>query len=313
MSSTGASGAAEVPLRIVTGPTGAGKSALALGLAARHGLTIVSADSRQVYRGFDIGTAKPTAAERASVPHEGIDVAEPTERWDAARWAARAADWVATARAGGRDALVVGGTGLWLRALVTPLADLPPMDPAGRRALAAELSGVPTETLRAEVRERDPARAHLGRAQLLRAIEVARLTGTRISDWHAVGRAKARRGARWLVLDPGAGLQERLRRRIAAMFDAGWADEVRALEARVPLEAPAWNACGYQAVRDLVAGRLSAGEAAARVLVATRQYAKRQRTWFRNQLDDEPAVRRVDPGDAAAVAAAAAWLLEDPA
>ncbi|MDH5234106.1 MAG: tRNA (adenosine(37)-N6)-dimethylallyltransferase MiaA [Gemmatimonadota bacterium] len=309
MSSTGVSAGAE-PLRIITGPTGAGKSALALQAAERLGATIVSADSRQIYRGFDIGTAKPTGAERARVRHEGIDVADPEERWSAARWAAAAATWIAEERARGRPVLLVGGTGLWLRALVTPLADEPAMDPARRTALQQELALVATAELRRRVEQLDPSRAHLGRTQLLRAAEVALLTGTRISDWHARGKGKPARRARWLVVDPGAALQWRLAARVDAMFDAGWEQEVRALTARVPSDAPAWNACGYQAIRDLVQGKRDRALVREQVLVRTRQYAKRQRTWFRNQLDDELAVRRLDPGDPAATRRAVDWLFE---
>jgi tRNA dimethylallyltransferase len=191
MSSTSASDGADPavgaaatapPLRIIAGPTAAGKSTLALTLAERHGAWIVSADSRQIYRGFDIGTAKPSAAEQARVVHHGIDILEPTERYSAARWAAAAGAWLAEAAAAGRPAIIVGGTGLWLRALVAPLADEPPLDPDRRAALGAALAQLPTPELRRWVTRLDPARSALGRTQLLRAAEVALLTGTRISD-----------------------------------------------------------------------------------------------------------------------------------
>ncbi len=320
MSWTAASGGADVtdgtaPLRIIAGPTAAGKSALARQLAEAHDATIISADSRQVYRGFDIGTAKPTAEERGRVPHRGIDLVEPTERYSAARWAADADGWLAGARESGRPALIVGGTGLWLRALVHPLADEPPMDPVRRAVLAAELAGLDTPTLREQVRQLDPARAHLGRTQLLRAAEVALLTGTRISDWHAAGADKPRRPARWLIVDPGPVLHERIAARIDAMLSAGWADEVRDLITRVPGDAPAWNACGYREIREWVEGTDTPGrtrprtrdEMRAAILVSTRQYAKRQRTWFRNQLGDEADVTRLDPRDAGAERIAARW------
>lgn len=307
MSSTGASAGAE-PLRIITGPTAAGKSALALALAERHDAVIVSADSRQVYRGFDIGTAKPTPAERRRVPHRGLDVVDPTARYSAARFASDAAAWIAEAVAEGRPVLVVGGTGLWLRALVQPLAEEPPMEPARRRALAAALGTLDTPALRRWVEALDPARAHLGRTQLLRAAEVALLTGTRISDWHARGAGRPRRAARWLVVDAGPALHARIEARIDAMFAAGWEEEVRALAARVPADAPAWNACGYREVRDVVAGTRTREEARQAILVSTRQYAKRQRTWFRHQLAGEPDVLRLDPGDPGAVGIAARWF-----
>lgn len=307
MSSTGASAGAE-PLRIVAGPTAAGKSALAIALAERHGALLISADSRQVHRGFDLGTAKPTPEEQRRVPHAGIDLVEPTERFSAARWAASAERWIAEARAAGRPALIVGGTGLWLRALVRPLADEPAMDPARRVALARALDALDTETLRRWVAALDPSRARLGRTQLLRAAEVALLSGTRISDWHAAGAAKPRRTARWLIVDAGPALHARIETRIDAMFAAGWEQEVRALRQRVPPDAPAWNACGYRAIRDLVEGRCTHEEARTAILVSTRQYAKRQRTWFRNQLVGEPDVTRLDPGDPAAAEIAERWF-----
>lgn len=304
------SGVAEAPLRIVAGPTGAGKSSLAFALAERRSAVIVSADSRQIYRGFDIGTAKPTVAERGRVPHAGVDVADPAERWSAARWAECATGWIADATSRGRPALVVGGTGLWLRALVRPLADEPPLDPQRRRALQVELGALSTEALRTRVERLDPPRAHLGRTQLLRAAEVALLTGTRISDWHAAGASKPRRRARWLIVDPGPALIGQLAARLEAMFAAGWEDEVRALQGRIPADAPAWNACGYQEIRDLVAGRRTRAEAEEAIRIRTRQYAKRQRTWFRNQLDDESHVRRLDPTDPTAARRGVEWLFE---
>jgi tRNA dimethylallyltransferase len=314
MNSTGDSAAAEAagrpaaPLRIIAGPTAAGKSALALALAERHGAWIISADSRQVHRGFDIGTAKPSAAERARVPHRGLDLVAPTERYSAARWAAAAEGWLREAAAAGRPALIVGGTGLWLRALVTPLADEPPLDPARRAALQAALAPLPTPELRRWVAQLDPPRAALGRTQLLRAAEVALLTGTRISDWHAAGATKPRRAARWLIVDPGAELPARIASRIDAMLAAGWEEEVRALCAHVPADAPAWNACGYREIREMVEGRRTRAEAREATVVRTRQYAKRQRTWFRNQLTGEPQVTRLDPLAPGAARAAERWF-----
>lgn len=298
-------------LRIVVGPTGAGKSALAMALAGRHGARIISADSRQIYRGFDIGTAKPTAAERAQVPHAGLDVADPTERWNAARWATAARAWLAEDSAAGRPSLIVGGTGLWLQALVRPLAAEPPLDPVRRAALQQELGGLDTAELRRWVERLDPPRARLGRAQLLRAAEVALLSGTPLSEWHAKGSAIAPLAARWLVVDPGFALEEALNTRRQAMLDAGWLDEVRALDAQVPAGAPAWNACGYREIREVLRGSRTLDEALEAVRVSTRQYAKRQRTWFRNQLQDVGPVTRLDPTSADAAAVAERWISED--
>ncbi|MBI2407993.1 MAG: tRNA (adenosine(37)-N6)-dimethylallyltransferase MiaA [Gemmatimonadetes bacterium] len=290
------------------GPTGAGKSALALALAKAHGLTILVADSRQVYRGFDIGTAKPTAAEQAEVAHEGLDLADPTVRFSAAAWASHADSVIR--QLGADRVLVVGGTGLYLRALVRPLFAEPPLDAARRAALTAELETLDTATLRRWVLHVDAARAGLGRTQLLRALEVALLTGRRISDLHRQDARPPNWRARWLVVDPGDALHARIERRLGEMLDAGWLDEVRALVSRVPPEAPAWNACGYQALRAFTEGQGTLATARAAILVATRQYAKRQRTWFRHQLGDE-AVTPIDPRSAGAVEAAARWWREE--
>ena len=302
MSSSAASDVAE--LRIVCGPTAAGKSAVAMALAERHGLTIVSADSRQIYRRFDAGTAKPSAAERARVPHRGIDVADPTERYSAARWCDEADRWIAECGAG--KALVVGGTGFYIKSLVAPLFDAPPLDETRRRALQAELETLSHDALRRWVAVLDESLAHLGRTQLLRAIETALLAGERLSVLQQRNARPPRYRARWLVIDPGAELQAHIERRLDAMLAGGWPDEVRALTRDVPADAPAWNACGYGAVRDWVAGRTTAAAAREAILVETRQYAKRQRTWFRNQLAGEQ-VTRLDPADPRALERAGDW------
>jgi tRNA dimethylallyltransferase len=284
----------DAELRIICGATGAGKSAIAMRLAQSHGLTILSADSRQIYRGFDIGTAKPTREDRALVPHVGIDVADPSERWSAARFADDANEFIANDRSA--RTLVVGGTGFYLRALTTPFDASPELDPARRATLAAELAPVATEELRRWVRTLDPARAELGRTQLLRAAEVALLTGRRLSDFHRESSGAPETRARWLVVDPGPRLHEHIGHRLDQMLAGGWAGEVRALEQSVPPDAPAWQACGYDTVRDLIHDKIGVHAARDAILIATRQYAKRQRTWFRHQLDDARATR-VDPHD----------------
>lgn len=279
-------------------------------LAERVNATIVSADSRQIYRGFDIGTSKPSLAERERVPHEGIDVADPSSRYSAAMWSTGAAAWIGAARAAGRAPLVVGGTGFYMRALTAPLFAEPELDGDRRRALQRELGSRSIDELRRWCATLDPRRAHLGRAQLLRAIEVALLTGVPISAWHERERGQSAQRARYIVVDPGASLGARIEQRVRSMFDAGWADEVRALSEHIPADAPAWNATGYAAVRDVVLGRVSRDDALQRIIIATRQYAKRQRTWFRNQLQEETArgdVLRLDPNEPAAIDRALSW------
>ena len=283
------------PLRVICGPTAAGKSALAVRLATRHAITIVSADSRQVYREFDVGTAKPTREERLAVPHAGVDVSPPTERYSASMWAEGADGWIADAAASGRVPVVVGGTGLYIRALVQPLFDAPPMDPDRRARLDAVIGGMPVPELQRWCAALDPAKAGLGRTQLLRAIETALLTGRRLSVLQAAYARAPRFAARYLVVDPGAErLAAWIAARAAAMLGAGWVEEVERLVRAVPPEAPAWKSSGYGVVRRLVAGDIRRDEAATAITIETRQYAKRQRTWFRHQLSGAP-VTVVDP------------------
>jgi tRNA dimethylallyltransferase len=299
------SAAAEIA--VICGPTAAGKSAIAMSIASRAPVTILSADSRQIYRGFDIGTAKPSPADQSSVPHRGIDVAEPTQRSSAAAWAESANAWIDEARRTGRTPLVVGGTGLYLRALFEPLFEEPDLDPARRVALDAALAPLDTAELRRWVQSIDSARAHLGRTQLLRTIEVACLAGERISELHHARARSPRWGARYLLVDPGPALAGRIGARIDEMLDHGWPDEVRRLMETIPANAAAWNATGYDAVRRFVRGEQSRDEAREEILIATRQYAKRQRTWFRHQLPGD-LVTRLDPTAANWMTMAARWF-----
>lgn len=299
----------ESSVRVICGPTAAGKSAIAMALAQSRGALIISADSRQIYRGFDIGTAKPSAADRLAVPHRGIDVVDATERYSAARWASEARGWIAEARDIGRTPLVVGGTGFYLRALTAPLFEEPPLDPERRAALERLFANTPTDDLRRWCTRLDPGRAHLGRVQLARSVEIALLTGHRLTDLHRSSARAPTIRARYLVVDPGARLGARIEARVDAMMAAGWADEVRALIRRVPASAPAWKASGYGVVRDFVEGRVPESVARERVIIETRQYAKRQRTWFRHQLA-AASTTLVDPDDRTAEALVNAWWEE---
>ena len=293
-------------LRIICGPTAAGKSALALELAGRFGAAIVSADSRQVYRGFDVGTAKPTDAERARIPHFGIDVIDPGERYSAALWAEAATRWIAQAEDVGRTPVVVGGTGLYIRALATGIFEEPPIDPQRRTALAAVTAQLPLDRLRQWCEKVDPQLAHRGRTQLLRAIEIATLTGTRLSDLHRTTARAGRSAVRYLVVDPGPVLAARIEARADTMLGGAWQEEVRSLAERVADDAPAWLASGYRWVRRLVKGEVDFATARMRIIIETRQYAKRQRTWFRNQLPPE-STTRLSPEDPEFIRIAERW------
>lgn len=288
-------------IRVICGPTGGGKSALAMRLAERYRIAIISADSRQVYRAFDIGTAKPDTSERHRVLHYGLDLIEPTERYSAARWAEDARKWIALAINRERTPVVVGGTGLYIKSLFEPLSAVPQLDPAKRAELDAFLSTRTIEDLRQWCHLLDPTRAHLGRTQLIRAIETALLSGSKLSESYARDR---RAGAAkpeidelvpsYLLVDPGAALQKKLEARFDEMIARGWLDEVRRLAEAYPETAPAWKASGYSAMRAVARGETDLATARARVIIETRQYAKRQRTWFRNQLPAE-SVTRFDP------------------
>jgi len=280
MKSTGDSAAIDctgTDVGVICGPTAGGKSAIAMWLAERRPITIVSADSRQVYRGFDVGTAKPSEDDQARVPHQGIDVVEPTVRYSSAAWAEAANDWIVDALSRGRTPVVVGGTGFYLRALFEGLFAEPPIDVEQRRRLERELAALPTSELKRWVERLDPARAHLGRVQLLRAVEIALLTGRRVSDLHAAQRDGNAAGPRWrppyLLVDPGPALAQHIGARLDTMLNAGWPNEVERLMHSVPPDAPAWKATGYETVRRMVGegGGSARADARESILIETRQ------------------------------------------
>jgi tRNA dimethylallyltransferase len=271
----------------------------------------VVADSRQIYRRFDIGTAKPSREERSEVNHYGVDVAEPEERYSAAQWAENAAGWIEQARHLGTTPVIVGGTGLYIKALLQPLFPAPSLDPARRSQLTRELESMSVPELRRWCNELDPARAHLGRTQLIRAIETAILSGARVSDLHAAHNARAAGGehrieATYLVVDPGPSLATRITSRVERMLADGWADEVAELSHTVSPDAPAWKASGYSVIRSAVNGAIDLSSATERVIIETRQYAKRQRTWLRHQLPAK-AVTQINPDDTHALTIAREW------
>jgi tRNA dimethylallyltransferase len=279
-------------LRVICGPTGGGKSALAMRLAEKEKIAVISADSRQIYRGFDVGTAKADRAEQARVPHYGIDVVDPDERYSAARFAEDAKRWIADAISKDLTPVIVGGTGLYIKALFEPLSPVPDIDPGKRAELDTFLRERTTDELRRWCELLDPRRSGLGKTQLIRAIETALLAGKRLSEIHerhqgnADQDAETRAGlaARYLIVDPGGALIANIENRFDRMIERGWLDEVRRLAGQVPESAPAWKAAGYSAVLAVARGESDLATARSRVIIETRQYAKRQRTWFRNQL-----------------------------
>ncbi|MDE2611857.1 MAG: tRNA (adenosine(37)-N6)-dimethylallyltransferase MiaA [Burkholderiales bacterium] len=298
-----------MPAVCLAGPTASGKSALALAFAERLGrgrVEIVSVDSAQVYRGMDIGTAKPGAAERAACTHHLIDILDPSQAYSAARFASDAARLVREIEARGALALLVGGTMLYFKALREGLDRLPEPDPMLRAALDAEAAERGWPALHAELARVDPttaARLAPHDAQRIqRALEVWRASGRALSAWHAGPRRED--AGRWplVALEPAsrAWLHERIARRFEAMLDAGLLDEVRTLRARGDLHTalPSMRSVGYrQAWQALESG--DTGMLRERGSAATRQLAKRQLTWLRSMTtrqvvacDDAGAVAR---------------------
>jgi len=284
---------------VLAGPTACGKSALALALAEHLELEIVSVDSAQVYRGLDIGSAKPSAAERARVPHHLIDLIDPTERYSAARFVADARAAIDAINRRGRLALLVGGTMLYLKALLEGLDELPEADAALRAELDAQAAVHGWPALHAELARVDPATAARlaphDAQRIQRALEVWRLTGRPLSQAHGKARsaAQADRGAGLslplIALEPASRpwLHARIAERFDAMLAAGFVDEVRALRARANLHAalPSMRCVGYRQLwQALDAGAFDThclDTARERGIAATRQLAKRQLTWLR--------------------------------
>jgi len=268
----------------IAGPTASGKSALALALAETIGGEIISADSMQVYRGLDLGTAKPTAAERARVPHHLIDVCEPDAAFDAARFVQLAQTAVAEILARGRTPVFCGGTGLYLKAFIEGLGSAPPAD----AALRATLEATPLAELLAELEQHDPACFSVIDRQnprrVVRAIEVIRLTGQPFSaqraTWAAADPALA---ARYYCLQRApADLHARINARVDDMFRHGLVAETEQLLARGLAENRiALQAIGYRQVVEHLHGERSLPDTIELVKVRTRQFAKRQLTWFR--------------------------------
>ncbi len=270
------------------GPTCTGKTALALALAERFPVEIVSVDSALVYRGMDIGTSKPTAAERAAVPHHLIDICDPADAYSAGRFLRDALACIADIQARGRVPLLVGGTMLYFRALTHGLAPLPEADSQVRAALdlVAQSTGWPA--LHAELAERDPVAASriqpADAQRIQRALEVLQLTGERLSDLQQQSQPPPVKLARFaLVPVARAELYQRINARFEGMVAAGLLDEVRSLRARGDLDPdlPSLRAVGYRQLWSHLAGECSLEDAMAAACQATRNLAKRQLTWLR--------------------------------
>lgn len=288
------------PLAIaLMGPTASGKTAAAIALAKAYDGEIVSVDSALVYRGLEIGAAKPDAAERAGIPHHLLDVRDPWQSYSAAEFASDAAVTVREIVARGKLPILAGGTGLYFRALLQGLSPMPEADPAIRARISAEAELVGWPALHAQLAQVDPAaagRIHATDPQRIqRALEVFRLTGKPISYWQALpGVARLPARVLKLVLAPAerAVLHQRIEKRFDLMLEHGFLDEVRRLRALPqmrqvpdPLDLPAVRAVGYRQAWQYLDGQGSASEFRDKGIFATRQLAKRQLTWLRGELD----------------------------
>ena len=276
---------------IIAGPTASGKSALALDLAEGYGGTIVNADSQQLYRDLKILSARPDAAAETRAPHRLYGVLDAAERGSAARWRDLALVEIAAASCAGRLPLVVGGTGLYLRALMQGLAPVPDIPADIRTEAAALYRRLGGAAFRDELMRLDPdtaARFPPGdRMRLTRAYEVVRATGVQIGEWQKQAAAPASyRFATLLLAPPREALYAACDRRFAAMIEAGGVDEAAALLGRgLDPSLPAMKAVGIPELMRHLRGETTLGAAVAAGQQATRRYAKRQMTWFRHQLD----------------------------
>jgi len=274
------------------GATGTGKSALAMRLAVEADSTIVSCDSMQLYCGLDIGTAKPTEVERAAVPHAMVNCCELPDHYSAARWADEARESVREQNAKGKNPLIVGGTGLYLKALLEGFADIPPEDPAVRQRLESAhwLDGV--EPLYALLQEKDPVMAAqlkpADAQRIMRALCVEESTGVALSTWQQQASEIEPIRCPVFVLDVSRDvLRKRIGDRFMVMMEHGWLDEASWLDAlALPSTHPALRAVGYRHLLEHLHGQCSLDEAVQKGITDTRRYAKRQVTWFKHQTND---------------------------
>ena len=277
-------------LLAILGATATGKSSLAMEVAGATGAEIVSADALQVYRGLDIGTAKPSAEDRARVPHHLVDILDPAQRFSAGEFARRALAAVAEIHGRGKAAIVAGGSGLYLRALFSGLAEIPAAPPELRRELTARLRGEGAAGLRSELEALDPETSRrLAPADVhrtVRALEVVHATGRPLSSWLRDGPSSGALPpcAKLGLTLPRAVLYDRIEERVHAMVERGWPEEVSGLlAAGIATDAPALQAIGYSDWIRHLQSEVDRETTIAEIVRATRRYAKRQETWFRRE------------------------------
>jgi tRNA dimethylallyltransferase len=279
-------------LLVVAGETASGKTTFALEIARSlektGGATIVGADSVQVYRGFDVGSGKPSKDELGAIPHAMIDVAEADEPFDAARFVAMANEEIARARREGRTPIVCGGTFLWIKALVWGLADAPSPPKELRASLNEEAARLGSPAMHARLRAIDPttaARLHPNDAlRIVRALEVHAMTGKPLSELHAAHgfRSTLHRARIVAIRRPRAELEARIAARVEEMLARGWIEEVRALVAKGFGQTRPMQSVGYAQVKSFVEGAIAREDLALAIARATKTFARRQRTWLKS-------------------------------
>lgn len=297
------------PERFLVGPTGIGKSAVAEELALRRSLTLLSMDSMQIFRGMDVGTAKPSAEDRSRVRYELLDLVDPRGAFSVAAWVRAAEDASARARAAGSEPLYVGGTALYLKALTHGLFDGPAADEGIRARWMERIAVEGARQVHGELLRRDPAAAAKihphDTKRLVRALEVHEITGRPISALQQEWKNEA--GTHLCIVGlrmSREALAERMARRVQQMFAAGWIDEVARIEAEGGLGTQAMGAVGYAAIAAYLRGERSRAGLEEEITTATRQFARRQMTWYRSF----PQIHWIDvesSGDVAALASAA--------
>jgi tRNA dimethylallyltransferase len=276
---------------VIAGPTASGKTASAVAIAQRIGGELVGCDSVQVYRGFDIGSAKPTAEELRGIPHHLIDVVDPDQPIDAMAYAALADGAIEAIAARGRVPIIVGGTGLWMRALLRGLVDLPPPDPAIRARLQRELARAGSPALYERLRAIDPRAASAihphDAVRITRALEVYEQTGRPLGELRAAHALGSPRYPAWVVsIDrPRTEHDARIDARIERMLASGWVDEVRTLLRRWGPHVRAFSSVGYRELLAHVTEGVPLEETRMRIRRSTRSYARRQRTWLASDPD----------------------------
>ncbi|GAA0727610.1 tRNA dimethylallyltransferase [Sphingomonas japonica] len=290
-----------LPLVVIAGPTASGKSALGLAFAEKHAGTVINADSAQVYRNLRVVTARPSPDEEARAPHRLFGHVDGAEAYSAPRWASEATATIARIHADGGVPVLVGGTGMYLRTLLDGIAPVPEIDPEIR----AQVRALAVGDAHAALAREDPAAAArllaTDTTRVARALEVVRATGRPLVDWQRErvgGIADRVRLVPLILLPDRAWLMQRCDARFDAMLAEGAIDEVRALAARsdIPASAPVRRAIGVPELTGMIGGTMDRAEAVARAKAATRHYAKRQYTWFRNQPPfDWPRLHAHDP------------------